>query len=147
MASSNKKHIRDIHKRVDALAASLKRGAAEGSMLAPAHQEAISALAADITALKDDLESIVNERKSRFRRYFSAKRHREELQDIVWQLDNARSNYTTAVATLNATTNAQVLAHVRGMAFIMGASPMHMPGTRPMDAVSFPFASSRFEEV
>lgn len=45
MASSNKKHIRDIHKRVNGLAASLKRGAAEGSMLSPAHQDAISALA------------------------------------------------------------------------------------------------------
>ncbi|VDB88452.1 unnamed protein product [Peniophora sp. CBMAI 1063] len=147
MASSNKKHIRDIHKRVNSLAASLKRGAAEGSMLAPAHQDAISALAADISALKDDLESIVNERKSRFRRYFSAKRHREELQDIVWQLDNARSNYTTAVATLNATTNAQVLAHVRALTVVMGVNPIHLPGTRPVDAVSFPFGSSRIEEV
>ncbi|VDB88456.1 unnamed protein product [Peniophora sp. CBMAI 1063] len=147
MASSNKKHIRDIHKRVNGLTASLKRGAAEGSMLAPAHQDAISALAADISALKEDLESIVNERKNRFRRYFSAKRHREELQDIVWQLDNARSNYTTAVATLNATTNAQVLAHVRALTVVMGVNPMHLPGTRPVDAVSFPFGTSRFQEA
>ncbi|VDB88454.1 unnamed protein product [Peniophora sp. CBMAI 1063] len=147
MASSNKKHIRDINKRVNGLAASLKRGAAEGSMLAPAHQEAISALAADIFALKEDLESIVRERKSRFRRFFSAKRHREDLQDIVWQLDNARSNYTTAVATLNATTNAQVLAYVRPMALVMGISPVYAPGTRPVDAASIPFGSSRIEEV
>ncbi|VDB88434.1 unnamed protein product [Peniophora sp. CBMAI 1063] len=112
MASSNKKQIRDIHKRVNSLAASLRCGAEDGSMLSSAHHNAIGVLAADISALKEDLESIVHERKSRFRRFFSAKRHREELQDIVQQMDHARLNYTTAVATLNATTNAQVLAHI-----------------------------------
>ncbi|VDB88450.1 unnamed protein product [Peniophora sp. CBMAI 1063] len=147
MASCNKKHIRDIHKRVNSLAASLRSGAEEGSMLTTAHQKAISTLAADISSLKEELEAIVNERKNRLRRFFSAKRHREELQDIVWQLDNARSNYTTAVATLNATTNAQVLAYVRPMAFVMGINPIYAPGTRPVDAASFPFGPSRFDEV
>ncbi|VDB88440.1 unnamed protein product [Peniophora sp. CBMAI 1063] len=147
LASSNKKQIRDIHKRVNSLAASLRCGAEDGSMLSSAHHNAIGVLAADISALKEDLEAIVLERKSRFRRFFSAKRHREELQDIVQQMDHARLTYTTAVATLNAAMNAQVLAHVRAVTFTMGVSPMHAPGTRPVEAASFPFASSRFEEV
>ncbi|VDB88438.1 unnamed protein product [Peniophora sp. CBMAI 1063] len=147
MASNNKKHIRDIHKRVNSLATSLRSGAEEGSMLTPAHQKAIAALATDISSLKEELEVIVTERKNHLRRFFSAKRHREDLQDIVWQLDNARSNYATAVATLNATTNAQVLAYVRPMAVVMGINPVYAPGTRPVDAASFPFGSSRIEEV
>ncbi|VDB88435.1 unnamed protein product [Peniophora sp. CBMAI 1063] len=95
MASNNKKHIRDIHKRVNNLAASLRCGAEDGSMLSSAHHNAIGVLAADISALKEDLEAIVHERKSRFRRFFSARRHREELQDIVQQMDHARLNYTS----------------------------------------------------
>ncbi|VDC01126.1 unnamed protein product [Peniophora sp. CBMAI 1063] len=103
MASSNKKHIRDVRNRVNSLVDLLRSGAEEGRMLTPAHQKAIKALAvyanplihlemnmlspySDISALKDDLEGIVKERKSRFRRFFSAKRHREELQDIVQRI-------------------------------------------------------------
>lgn len=44
-------------------------------------------------------------------------------------------------------TNAQVLAYVRPIAAAMGVNPVHIPGTRPVGAVSFPFGTSRFEEV
>ena len=47
----------------------------------------------DIGTLTKDIEAIVNERKSRFMRYFSAKRHREELQDVVMQLETAKANF------------------------------------------------------
>ena len=45
MVSSNKKQIRDLHKRVEGLAASLKRGTRVGAPLTPEHQGVISALA------------------------------------------------------------------------------------------------------
>ncbi|KZV68425.1 hypothetical protein PENSPDRAFT_653242 [Peniophora sp. CONT] len=48
MASSNKKQVRDIYKRIDGLAASLKRGAQDGDPLFPAHQDAIAALAQSV---------------------------------------------------------------------------------------------------
>ena len=48
----------------------------------------------DIAILKEDLGDIIQERKNRFKRFFSAKRHRDELQDVVNQLEMARSNYT-----------------------------------------------------
>lgn len=114
MASGNKKQIRDIYRRVDGLAASLKRGAQGGDPLSPAHQEAIAALAQyvtqmltlctphtltsrrDIAILNEDLQDIIDQRKSRFKRFFSAKRHREELQDVVNQLEVAKSNYTVS---------------------------------------------------
>ena len=44
MASSNKKQIRDLYKRVEGLTASLKRGARAGAPLTLEHQEIISAL-------------------------------------------------------------------------------------------------------
>ncbi|KZV68419.1 hypothetical protein PENSPDRAFT_653235 [Peniophora sp. CONT] len=147
MASSNKKQVRDIYRRIDGLAASLKRGAQDGDPLSPAHQDAIAALAQDIAVLNEDLEDIVKERKSRFKRYFSAKRHRAELQDVIWQLDIARANYTTAIATLNATTNARVLAHVRALTLVMGVQPVPMLGTRRADTVRFPSRTNRVEEV
>ena len=43
--------------------------------------------------MNQDLNNIVTERKSRFKRFFSAKRHRNELQDVVTQLETARMNY------------------------------------------------------
>ncbi|KZV68432.1 hypothetical protein PENSPDRAFT_687290 [Peniophora sp. CONT] len=147
MASSNKKQVRDIYKNIDGLAASLKRGATNDGMISPAHQDVIETLGGDITALTEELEHIIGERRSRFKRFFSAKRHRAELQDIIWQLDNMRSNYTTAVATLNATTNAQVLAHVQALTLVMGVQPVPMLGTRRADAVTFPSRTSRIEEV
>ncbi|KZV68414.1 hypothetical protein PENSPDRAFT_18116 [Peniophora sp. CONT] len=147
MASANKKQIRDIYKRVDALASTLKRSAADGSPLSPAHQDAIHALAKDIVDLNEDLKEIVAERKSRFKRYFSAKRHRAELQDVVTQLETARADYTTAVATVNAMTTARVLAHVQTLTLVMGVSPMLALEMRHADAVSFPLGSAHLEEV
>ncbi|KZV64252.1 hypothetical protein PENSPDRAFT_656726 [Peniophora sp. CONT] len=147
MASSNKKQVRNIYRRIDGLAASLKRGVQEEDLLSPTHQDAIAVLAQDIALLKEDLEDIVEERKSRFKRFFSAKRHRGELQDVIWQLDNARANYTTAIATLNATTNTQVLAHVKAITLVLNANPVLAPGTRRADAVSMPSNASRIEDV
>ena len=46
MASGNKKQIRDIYKRIDGLATSLKRGAAKDSPITPEHEAAIAVLAA-----------------------------------------------------------------------------------------------------
>ncbi|KZV68429.1 hypothetical protein PENSPDRAFT_18621 [Peniophora sp. CONT] len=147
MASSNKKQVRNIYRRIDSLSASLKRGAQNGDLLSPAHQDALAALAHDIAVLNEDLQDIINERKSRFKRYCSAKRHRAELQDVLWQLDNARANYTTAIATLNATTNTQVLAHVKALTLVMGVQPVPMLGTRRADAVTLPPRMSSIEEV
>ncbi|KZV64257.1 hypothetical protein PENSPDRAFT_757409 [Peniophora sp. CONT] len=147
MASGNKKQIRDIYKRVDGLAASLKRGTAKGSPLTPEHHDAIRSLAEDIAGLNKDLEEIVAERKSRFRRFFSAKRHRAELQDVVTQLETARANYTTAVATVNAMTTARVLAHVQALTLVMGVSPMPALDMNCADDVAFPSRSTCFEEV
>ena len=50
----------------------------------------------DIAALSEGVQDIVAERKSRFKRFFSAKRHRNELQDVMNQLDMARTNYTVS---------------------------------------------------
>ena len=44
MASGNKKQIRDIYKRIDGLAASLKRGAVKASSITREHEEAIRVL-------------------------------------------------------------------------------------------------------
>ena len=43
--------------------------------------------------LNEDIESIVQEGKSRFKRLFSAKRHRDELQHVADQLEMAKSDY------------------------------------------------------
>ncbi|VDC05452.1 unnamed protein product [Peniophora sp. CBMAI 1063] len=147
MASSSKKQIRDIYRRIDDLAVSLQRGTAHGEPISPAHQDAIETLARDVTELNQDLEDIVKERKSRFKRYFSAKRHREELKDVIWQLDNARMNYMTAVATLNATTSARILAHVQAISLVMGVNPTpSLLGPR-RNLVTFPSGTSRIEET
>ena len=53
----------------------------------------------------------------------------------------------TAMATLNATTNAEVLAHVKALTFVMGVAPVHALGSRRADAVTFPSGAPRFEEV
>ena len=115
-ASGNQKQIRDMYRAIDDLATSLRCGAHdESDMLSPGHQEAIMMLSryvqvyrgpshasalmpsSNMKILEDDLSHILQERKSRFRRFFSAKRHRDELQEIVWQLDNARSNYMASL--------------------------------------------------
>ena len=115
-AASNKKQIRDIYRRIDALATSLKCGTQDGDMLSPEHQKAIIALArcvhlrcifcdeltpaslSDVKILEEDLGDILQERKSRFRRFFSAKRHRSELQDVVNQLESAKTNYMVRIS-------------------------------------------------
>ena len=112
MASSNKKQIRDIYRAIEDLATSLRCGVQDKSdMLSPGHQEAIAVLSryvqeycgpshagaltpsSNMKMIEQDLESILQERKSRFKRFFSAKRHRSELQDIVKQLERADTNY------------------------------------------------------
>ncbi|VDB84802.1 unnamed protein product [Peniophora sp. CBMAI 1063] len=145
MASTNKKQIRDIHKRVIGLAASLKRGASQGSLLVPEHQDAISALADDIAVLNNDLEDIVNQRKGRLRRFFAAKRHKSELQDITTQLETARMNYMMAMATLNATTIADVRAHVCAYTLVVGTTPVFAPGARRMDDLMLAISTSCVE--
>ncbi|VDC04905.1 unnamed protein product [Peniophora sp. CBMAI 1063] len=130
MACGNKKQIRDMYKRIQGLAASLKRGTKQGGPITPEHQDAIEVLATDIESLKGDLEGIISERKSRFKRFFSAKRHRAELKDVVEQLETAKSNYTTALATLNAVTIAEVNSDVRAIALVLNARGVYMPGTR-----------------
>ncbi|VDC01502.1 unnamed protein product [Peniophora sp. CBMAI 1063] len=147
VASSNKKQIRDVYRRIDGLAASLERGARHGDPLSPAHQEIAAVLARDIAVLNEDLQDIVSERKSRFKTFFSAKRHREELQDILSQLEAARLNYTTAIATLNATTNARVLAHVQAITLVMGVGPVQTPGTGRAEHIASMFRSAQIEEV
>lgn len=47
----------------------------------------------DVMALNRDLENVIIQRKSRLRRFFAARRHSEELRDIVSQLEAARMNY------------------------------------------------------
>ncbi|VDC04904.1 unnamed protein product [Peniophora sp. CBMAI 1063] len=101
----------------------------------------------DIEALKGDFEGIIVERKSRFKRFFSAKRHREELKDVVEQLETARSNYTTALATLNAMTIAQVNSDVRAIALVLDARPIYIPGTRCAQDVTLLSGANRFEEI
>ena len=49
--------------------------------------------------MNQDLNNIVTERKNRFKRFFSAKRHRNELQDVVTQLETARMNYMVSLPT------------------------------------------------
>ena len=110
-ASNNKKQIRDMYRAMDDLATSIRCGAHDDDMLSPKHQEAIKVLSryvhghagacyvstltpsSNIKRIEEDLESILQERKSRFKRFFSAKRHRSELQDIVKQLERADTNY------------------------------------------------------
>ena len=110
-SSSNRKQIRDLYSVIEDLATSLRCGVHDEDMLSPKHQEAIMVLSrcvrehcntCDVSVLirsrkmkmaEDDLRHILQERKSRFKRFFSAKRHRSELQDIVKQLERADTNY------------------------------------------------------
>ncbi|VDB88458.1 unnamed protein product [Peniophora sp. CBMAI 1063] len=147
MASSNEKRVRDIYQRVDGLAAALRRGSTRDGPVIHEHSDAIEDLSRDIAALNKDLESIVRERKNRFKRYFSAKRHREELQNVMMQLETARANYTMAVATVTAMTTARVLAHVQTLTLVMGVSPLPNLDMTRTDAVTFPSGRSRIEEV
>ena len=111
-SSGNRKQIRDLYSVIEDLATSLRCGAHdESDMLSPGHQEAITVLSryvhgycgvchvsalmpfSNMKRIEEDLESILQERKSRFKRFFSAKRHRSELQDIVKQLERTDTNY------------------------------------------------------
>ena len=48
----------------------------------------------DIAELNKEIEDIVAERKSRLKRYVSAKQHRAKLEGVAKRLDEARGNYT-----------------------------------------------------
>ena len=48
----------------------------------------------DIAELNKEIEDIVAERKSRLKRYVSAKQHRAKLEGVAKKLDEARGNYT-----------------------------------------------------
>ena len=124
----------------------------------------------DQKALKDqnkEIEDIVAARKSRLRRYVSAKQHRAKLEGVAKKLEEARGNYTVrgyahthtpiaflmrrlhqaAVVTLNATTTADVRAHVQAYTLLVGTTPVYAPGTRRPDAVTFPFRAARIDEA
>ena len=51
----------------------------------------------DIEELKKEIEEIVAARKSRLRRYVSAKQHRAKLEGVAKKLEEARGNYTVRV--------------------------------------------------
>ena len=119
----------------------------------------------DITELNKEIEGIVAQRKSRLRRYVSAKQHRAKLEGVAKKLDEARGNYTVrrpgcaqramlrhrlhqaAVVTLNATTIANVSAHVQAYTVLVGTTPIYAPGTRRADTVALPFDAPQIEEV
>ena len=58
-----------------------------------------------------------------------------------------RSPHQAAVATLNATSIADVRAHVQAYTLLVGTTPVYPPGTRRADAVTFPFDVPRIEEA
>ena len=58
-----------------------------------------------------------------------------------------RSLYQAAVVTLNATTIANVNAHVQAYTLLVGTTPMYAPGTRRADTNTFPFNTARIEEA
>ena len=55
--------------------------------------------------------------------------------------------HQAAVVTLNATTIANVNAHVQAYTVLVGTTPMYAAGTRRADAVELPFDAPRIEEV
>ena len=57
------------------------------------------------------------------------------------------SMYQAAVVTLNATTIANVNAHVQAYTLLVGTTPAYAPGTRRADADTFPFNAARIEEA
>ena len=57
------------------------------------------------------------------------------------------SLYQAAVVTLNATTIANVSAHVQAYTLVAGTTPIYAPGTRRADAVTLPFDAPRIEEL
>ena len=115
--------------------------------------------------VESDLVSIMQERKSRFKRFFSAKRHRSELQDIVKQLERADANYMVRyvaacytrstdtfcsqrmVATMNAISLTEMRGQLKAIGHAMGISPTYNVGTRRATSVTFPTGAVRIEEV
>ena len=88
----------------------------------------------------------------------SAKQHCKRLQTVARKLDEAKGNYTVrrsdralgssntdaslcqaAVVTLNATTIANVNAHVQAYTLLVGTTPVYAPGTCRVDADTHPF--------
>ena len=53
----------------------------------------------DIAELNKEIEEIVAARKSRLRRYVSAKQHRAKLEGVAKKLEEARGNYTVRFNT------------------------------------------------
>ncbi|VDC05453.1 unnamed protein product [Peniophora sp. CBMAI 1063] len=147
LVSSNKEDIREMCERIGSLVEYFKLVITDGSPLSPALDNTIKTLARDINKLNGAVEEIVAERKSRLRRYVSAKKHQRKLEGVARKLDEARGNYTAAVVTLNATTIANVNAHVQAYTLLVGATPMHLPGTRRADVSSFPVGVARIEEA
>ena len=53
----------------------------------------------------------------------------------------------TAVVTLNAATITDVRAHVQAYTLLVGTTPIHIPGTRRADAITFPSNAAHAEEI
>lgn len=112
--SSNKEDIRAICERISSLVKYFKFAVTDGDPLTSAHSNTINALSEyvlvhfsyahplsiipfrDITKLNEAIEEVVAERKSRLRRYVSAKQHRKKLEGVARKLDEARGNYTVS---------------------------------------------------
>ena len=52
------------------------------------------------TKLNKEIEEIIAERKSRLKRYVSAKQHRSKLEGIAKKLDEVRGNYMVRHSSL-----------------------------------------------
>ena len=55
--------------------------------------------------------------------------------------------HQAAVATLNATSIADVRAHMQAYTLLVGTTPVYAPGTRRADTAAFPFDAPRIEEA
>ena len=104
--------------RIGSLVEYFKLVITDGSLLSPVLDNTIKTLARyilersctrrvidiepfrDIDKLNGAMEGIVAERKSRLRRYVSAKQHRKKLEGIARKLDEARGNYTVSHITI-----------------------------------------------
>ncbi|VDC05444.1 unnamed protein product [Peniophora sp. CBMAI 1063] len=135
----NRSKIQDIHTRIAGLAAQLEPDIMQRNSLARSHQDAIAVLAEDLSTVSTSFGEILRQRKSRFKRYLSAKRHHAELSDMIGRLDQARANFTTAVSTSNAKTNAEVLACVKAIMAVVGEPCMCNFGRSRSDSSSTSF--------
>ena len=121
----------------------------------------------DIAELNKEIEEIVAERKSRLRRYVSAKQHRAKLEGVAKKLEEARGNYTvrsnahahTSITILTSLMpgggghaernddRRDVRAHVQAYTLLVRTTPVYASGTLRADAATFPFNAPRIEEV